>query len=336
MSVPPSSQPLLAVHQLVVGFPAKGGRGDNSALLPYQQAVCGVSFALNRGEVLGLVGESGCGKSLTSLAVLNLVPTPGKILEGSVSLEKQSLLALPADAMRKIRGARIALIPQDPMTSLNPVYTIGNQLLEVITLHRNLHGAAAEQVAIEALDAVKVPNAKQRLTQYPHEFSGGMRQRVMIAMALACEPDVLIADEPTTALDVTVQAQILALIKELQAERGMGVLLITHDLGVVAQVCHRVAVMYAGRIVEEAPVKELFSKPSHPYTQSLLAAIPNMKSDRGNALQAIEGQPPPVGMIPHNACAFAPRCSKAEPRCTEALPPVASVSPNHTAQCVLV
>lgn len=323
----PATSTLLAVNGLRIGFPASDKVGT------YHTAVADVSFTVAPGEVLGIVGESGCGKSLTSLAILGLVPTPGKRLEGSIQFNDQDLTQLSAEQLRRLRGGAIALIPQDPMTSLNPVYTVGNQLLEVITLHRGLSGQAAKQVAIDALDAVKVPNAKDRLTQYPHEFSGGMRQRVMIAMALACQPQLLIADEPTTALDVTVQAQILQLMNELRQEFNMAMLMITHDLGVVAQVCDRVAVMYAGRIVEQAPVHDLFKTPKHPYTQGLLAAIP--KLGQREPLTPIEGHPPGVGAIVDNACAFAPRCFHVEPRCIQALPDVCQLTPGHTMRCVL-
>lgn len=319
---------LLRVSDLQIGFPAA------EPLSGYATAVADVGFALDAGEVLGIVGESGCGKSLTSLAILGLVPLPGKILKGSITFDGKELVGLKAHEYRRLRGGQIALIPQDPMTSLNPVYTVGNQLLEVVSLHRGLGGKAAVDVAVEALDAVKVPNAAERLRQYPHEFSGGMRQRVMIAMALACQPKLLIADEPTTALDVTVQAQILQLMAELRKEFNMAMLMITHDMGVVAQVCDRVSVMYAGRIVEEAGVNELFASPQHPYTQGLLGAIP--KLGQRQPLTPIDGQPPVVGMIPDDACAFAPRCPKVEDVCTQALPDVRLVSGNHHARCVLV
>ena len=296
------------------------------------KAVDQVSLHIDPGEILGVVGESGCGKSLTSLAVLQLIPSPGKMLSGDIQFDGRSLCELTAEQMRRIRGKEMAFIPQDPMTSLNPVYTIGNQLTEVICLHQGVSEQEARKVAIEALDQVRLPNAKGRFDQYPHEFSGGMRQRVLIAMALSCQPKLLIADEPTTALDVTVQAQILDLMRELQQDLGMSILLITHDMGVVAETCHRVAVMYAGRVVEEAPVETLFANPHHPYTAGLLAAIPSM-GDR-KALKPIDGQPPAVGAIP-DYCAFADRCDKVFDTCTTILPPHREIAPEHYSACLL-
>lgn len=318
---------LLYLNQVSVGFP-NTVKGNTQ----WMKAVDHISLSIESGEILGVVGESGCGKSLSSLAVLNLVPSPGKILSGDIVFDGQSLLSLSDEAMRRIRGKDIAFIPQDPMTSLNPVYTIGNQLTEVIRLHQGVSESEARRIAVEALEQVRLPDAKVRLDQYPHEFSGGMRQRVLIAMALSCKPKLLIADEPTTALDVTVQAQILDVIRDIQREHDMGVMLITHDMGVVAETCHRVAVMYAGRIVEQAPVDELFARPHHPYTQGLLAAIPSM-TDR-KPLLPIEGQPPAVGEIP-DCCAFAPRCPKVFDTCTTIIPTSREITPHHESACLL-
>ncbi|MDH4380038.1 MAG: ABC transporter ATP-binding protein [Vampirovibrionales bacterium] len=324
------TQAALQVQHLSIGFPRPEGMSP---------AILDVSFDLQQGEILGLVGESGCGKSLTSLACLNLVPSPGQITGGSVHLlnpakASENLLLLSGNELRKRRGARIAYIPQDPMTSLNPVYTIGEQITEVLLAHQPLSAKEAKVKAIEALESVRIPSAANRFDQYPHEFSGGMRQRVMIAMALCCSPSVLIADEPTTALDVTVQAQILELLLTLRAERGMSILLITHDLGVVAQVCDRVAVMYAGRLVETATTNDLFANPQHPYTQGLLHSIPTLAHT--GTLEAIEGAPPAVGEIPLNACAFAPRCPKVVDLCTQGVPVLeAKTTPNHRTRCVV-
>ncbi len=292
---------------------------------------------------MGLVGESGCGKSLTSLAILNLIPQPGQITTGEVyfnqthpdikDLPKTNLISLPTPLIRKIRGAKIAIIPQDPLTSLNPVYTIGAQIIEVLSLHQGLSGEAAEKKAIELLDQVRLPHAKERIKDYPHQFSGGMRQRVMIAMALSCAPTLLIADEPTTALDVTVQAQILQLMRDIQQENNAAILLITHDLGVVAETCEQVAVMYAGRIVEEAPVHDLFKSPMHPYTQGLLNSLPTVNRRR---LEPIDGQPPSISAIP-SGCAFEPRCKDHMPQCIESFPPEHAIqdNPGHKIRCYL-
>ncbi len=299
---------------------------DNGPALAVQD----LTLTVSPGEVLGLVGESGCGKSMTSLAILRLVPKPGRITQGSIVFEQQDLLSLPEDAIRRIRGARIALIPQDPLTSLNPVYTIGDQLCEVLTLHQGMTQQAARHRAAELLDQVRLPNARARLDDYPHQFSGGMRQRVMIAMALSCSPALLIADEPTTALDVTVQAQILALMQEIQKEAGMAILLITHDLGVVAETCDRVAVMYAGRVVETASVSDLFAKPSHPYTQGLLQSLPRPGVNR---LSPIQGQPPPITALPAG-CAFAPRCPHTVSACGQDPIPVKLIGPDHWSRCL--
>lgn len=316
------TSPLLSIHHLSVAFPTEDGPAF---------AINQLSLDMQPAEVLGLVGESGCGKSMTSLAVLRLIPQPGRIAGGEITFQGQNLLELPPEAMRRIRGARIALIPQDPLTSLNPVYTVGNQIMEVLMLHQNLGEAEARRRAVELLDQVRIPNARERIHDYPHQFSGGMRQRVMIAMALSCTPALLIADEPTTALDVTVQAQILDLLREIRREHGTAILLITHDLGVVAEICDNVAVMYAGRVVEEAPVRELFRNPRHPYTWGLLNSLPTMdktgdKTDHTGGpagarrrLQPIEGQPPAITAMP-SGCPFHPRCPKRMEVCPTEFP----------------
>jgi oligopeptide/dipeptide ABC transporter ATP-binding protein len=316
------STPLLTLEDLSITFPTETGPA---------QAVSHLSLNLEPGKVLGLVGESGCGKSMSSLAILRLVPSPGHISSGKIVFQGQNLLALSEAEMRRIRGAKIALIPQDPLTSLNPVYTIGAQIMEVLQLHQGLNRSQAEKKAIELLEQVRLPNAQDRIHDYPHQFSGGMRQRVMIAMALSCAPTLLIADEPTTALDVTVQAQILALMKEIQRTHNTAILLITHDLGVVAEMCDEVAVMYAGRIIEQAPVKELFKAPLHPYTQGLLNSLPTRTRHR---LEPIEGQPPSLTEIPAG-CAFEPRCQQRLEICTSAFPAATRQGEAHRVHCYL-
>jgi oligopeptide/dipeptide ABC transporter ATP-binding protein len=298
-----------------------------------QVAVDGVSFALAPGEVIGIVGESGSGKSLTALSILRLVPSPpGRIASGRIVFRDRNLVELGEGAMNKIRGADIAMIFQEPMTALNPVFTIGEQIAETLRIHEGLDRKAARERARGLLEKVGISNPGQRLDQYPHELSGGMRQRVMIAIALACQPQLLIADEPTTALDVTIQAQILALLRDLQRELGMSVVLITHDLGVVAQVVDRVAVMYAGRIVEEGPVAAVFEKPSHPYTRLLLESIPSLEHDQAR-LPAIPGMVPSLSQLP-SGCRFHPRCPQARPACAERSPPAIEVEPGHRAACI--
>lgn len=296
------------------------------------RAVYKIDLSIEAGKVLGVVGESGCGKSITSLSILRLVPPPGEIVEGAILLEGQDLLKLPESEMRTIRGNKIALIPQDPMTSLNPVYTVGEQIIEAIVLHQKVSKDEARKRAIESLEKVRIPQANTRLDEYPHQFSGGMRQRVMIAMALSCNPRLLIADEPTTALDVTVQAQILDLLRDIQKEQGMAILLITHDLGVVAEMCDRVAVMYAGSVVEQAAVHELFENPKHPYTVGLLNSVPRPGSTR---LQPIDGQPPSLVDLPEG-CRFANRCPLMIPDCLTAIPPLEPKAPDHVARCIVV
>ena len=300
------------------------------------KAVDDVSFALRRGETLAVVGESGCGKSMTALSIMRLVPSPpGKIVGGTVALEGKDLLQLGEAEMRDIRGNEISMIFQEPMTSLNPVLTIGHQIAEALRLHQDLSKTAANEKAVEMLRRVKIPEPAQRAREYPHQLSGGMRQRAMIAMALACNPRVLIADEPTTALDVTIQAQILALVLDLQKELGMGLILITHDLGVVAQTAQRVIVMYAGKKVEEADVETLFANPRHPYTRGLMASIPAVPTGQVKAearLAEIPGTVPSLTSLPEG-CAFAPRCSLAVERCRQEYPPLQDFPGNHLAAC---
>ena len=295
-------------------------------------AVNGVSFELEEGETLAVVGESGCGKSVSMLSILQLIPRPpGEIVAGKASFHEQDLLHLSAEDIRSIRGAQIAMIFQDPMTSLNPVLTIGKQVSEPLMLHMGMTKKEAESRVVELFRLVGIPEAEKRLAQYPHQFSGGMRQRVMIAMALACDPQILIADEPTTALDVTIQAQIVELVKRLRKEIGMSVIWITHDLGIVAGLAQRVIVMYAGYIIEEAPVKMLYSEPFHPYTLGLLNSLPRLDEEEHRRLTDIPGLPPlllekPVG------CPFAPRCPYVFERCVTN-PPLIQISPNHKLAC---
>jgi len=296
-------------------------------------AVDGVSLGVAKGRTLGIVGESGCGKSVLSLSIMRLVPNPGRVAAGRVMFEGRDLLSLPMADMRQIRGARIAMIFQEPMTSLNPVFTVGDQITEAMRAHdRSSSSAALKAKAIEALGRVRIPAPARRFDEYPHQMSGGMRQRVMIAMALACDPELLIADEPTTALDVTVQAQILDLLRELQAQTGMAIILITHDLGIVAEMANEVAVMYAGKVVERASGSAIFDDPQHPYTLGLLGSIPKLEETRERLL-AIEGAVPAPFALPAG-CRFNPRCVFALPRCTEVDPALQEVSPGHFAACI--
>lgn len=294
-------------------------------------AVDDVSFDVYRGKTLGIVGESGCGKSVTSLSILRLIPTPpGRIAGGQILYKGKDLLGYSMSEMRKIRGNEISMIFQEPMTSLNPVFTIGNQICEAISLHQNLSKAETRNRAIEMLKLVGIPAPEQRIDEYPHQLSGGMRQRVMIAMALSCDPQVLIADEPTTALDVTIQAQILDLLRDLQAKTGLALILITHDLGVVAEMADEVAVMYAGRIVERAPVKDLFSNPRMPYTRGLLNSIPSLEKKR---LEAIPGIVPSLWELPQG-CRFQERCTFVDNECRGIEPELKRVGVDHDVRCV--
>jgi oligopeptide/dipeptide ABC transporter ATP-binding protein len=298
------------------------------------RAVDGVSFSIEPGETLGVVGESGCGKSVTALSVMRLLQKPtGRVEGGEIFMEGRSLLGLSEPEMRKIRGNRISMIFQEPMTSLNPVYTVCSQISEPLILHQALGKREARQRAIEMLDTVGIPNAKSRIDEYPHQFSGGQRQRIMIAMALACKPALLIADEPTTALDVTVQAQILDLMNELKAEFGSAVMLITHSLGVVAETAQRVVVMYAAKVVEEAPVRSLFGNPMHPYTRGLLTSIPRMDSDV-KRLPVIPGIVPSPFNFP-SGCRFCDRCGERIGKCAEQAPPLFGIGDAHSVRCWL-
>lgn len=313
---------VLSVKNLNLGFNLSGG---------FAQALYDVNFELEKGKVLAIVGESGCGKTLSAMSILNLLPPNAQIKSGEIIFDNQDLLKLEQTKLQKIRGKKIALIPQDPMTSLNPLYTIGSQLLEVIELHRGLKGDEAATVAIAALKQVKIPNPESRLKSYPHEFSGGMKQRVIIAAALACRADIIIADEPTTALDVTVQAQIMELLKEIKENFSTSIILITHDLGLVAENSDTIAVMYAGRVVEYSACDELFRKPKHPYTQALLKALPDINSTR---LETIEGQPPSV-TDEISGCPFHPRCKYRMDICFVQMPSLDPVNENSKTACWL-
>jgi oligopeptide transport system ATP-binding protein len=296
-------------------------------------AVNGVSFRLKEGETLGIVGESGCGKSVTMMSMMRLIPMPpGKIVAGSAFYQGKDLLKLSDVEIRDIRGAQISVIFQDPMTSFNPVLTIGRQVAEPLEIHMGMTTKQAYERVAEILSMVGIPNAKDRLTDYPHQFSGGMRQRAMIAMALVCTPQILIADEPTTALDVTIQAQIVELVKRLRDELGMSMIWITHDLGIIAGLAHRVGVMYAGYKIEEASVKELYKHPKHPYTIGLLSSLPRMDENTQRRLASIEGLPPVLYEKP-NYCPFAPRCRFVRERCWQENPPLLEVGPDHFAAC---
>jgi peptide/nickel transport system ATP-binding protein len=315
---------LLEVDDLRTHFATEGG-GEF-------RAVDGVSFAVESGKTLGIVGESGCGKSVTSLTVMGLLPSRGaRIASGSIRFDGQDLRGLPADSLRDLRGNRLAMIFQEPMTSLNPAFTIGDQIMEGLLRHKGLTAAQARAQAIEMLRKVKIPAPEKRVDDYPHQLSGGMRQRAMIAMALACGPELLIADEPTTALDVTVQAQILDLLRELQRDLGTAIMLISHDMGVIAEMADHVAVMYAGRIVEQAPVEQLFDAPQHPYTIGLLGSIPRLDKTK-ERLASIEGSVPDPS-DPPPGCSFGPRCPFAEAQCRAAAPALRDVVPGHAVAC---
>lgn len=317
-------KPLLDVQNLQTHFHTSSGT---------VRAVNGVSITLDKGEVLGVVGESGCGKSVTMRSIMRLIPSPpGEIVSGMVLFKDQDLLKIDNEKIRRIRGKDIAMIFQDPMTSLNPVLTIGRQITESLMDHLELRKKSSWERAVELLDLVGIQNPGSRVNEYPHQFSGGMRQRAMIAMALACDPSLLIADEPTTALDVTIQLQIVNLVKELQNRLGMSVIWITHDLGVVARLVERVMVMYAGYIVESASVKEFYRRPTHPYTQGLLSSLPRIDEKGPRRLQPITGNPPDL-MSPIPGCPFAPRCGFAGDRCLKENPPLEDIGDNHQTAC---
>ena len=295
------------------------------------KAVDNLSLTLRKGSVLGLVGESGCGKTVTALSVLNLVPYPGKIVSGRIFFEGSDLLSLSPEEMRKVRGAKISMIFQEPMTALNPVFTVGNQIAEVLTTHRGVKKKQALDSAVKLLQSVGIPSPEKRVHEYPHQMSGGMRQRVMIAMAIACRPSLILADEPTTALDVTIQAHILELLGRIQAEMGMAMVLVTHDLGLIAERAHDVAVMYAGRIVEQASTKVLFADPLHPYTRGLMASVPRPGEEGRARLRTIAGTVPRLLDLPAG-CKFAPRCDIKTTRC-EVEPELVEVRPGHLVRC---
>ena len=316
-------RPLLAISDLSVTFATDRGQ---------VQALDGVSLSLNAGETLAVVGESGSGKSVTALSILGLLGDSGRVSDGSIEFGGEDLTKVSDQRLREIRGNQIAFIFQEPMSSLNPVLTIGTQVAEPIWLHHKKSWSEAFEQAGELLQRVAIPDAVKRLEDYPHQFSGGMRQRVMIAMALACQPKLIIADEPTTALDVTVQAQILSLLKNLTKEANSSLILITHDLGVVARYADNVAVMYGGRVVETASARELYKNPQHPYTEGLMASIPKLDGDPGSRLYTLEGQPPDLSNLP-SGCSFHPRCPYAQDKCTMTKPTLSEVAPNHLRAC---
>jgi peptide/nickel transport system ATP-binding protein len=323
-----TASPLLEIRGLKTHFATEDGM---------VQAVDGVDITIGRGETVGVVGESGCGKTVTALSVLKLVAMPpGRFVGGQIFYQGRDLLPLDAEEMDRIRAKDIAMVFQEPMTSLNPVYKIGEQIAEVLRKHEGLSRRAAIDKTVEMLRLVQIPNPDKRLDDYPHQFSGGMRQRVMIAMALSCSPKLLIADEPTTALDVTIQAQILELLQDMKSRFGMAIMLITHAMGVVAETCQRVVVMYAGKVIEEAPVDELFANPRHPYTQGLIRSIPRIDTAaiKKQRLEAIPGVVPSL-LKPPPGCRFAARCRFAMPRCRDAIPPLRDVGGGHKVACVL-
>jgi len=317
------ASPLLSVQHLTIGFDQHGR---------FVPAVIDLSFSVATGETLCLVGESGSGKSLTALSIMRLVQPPGRIASGAIRFKGRDLCTLGEREMQSVRGAEIALIFQEPMTALNPVFTIGNQIEETLLVHKRTTRQTVRRRAIELLEAVSIPDPARRLGEYPHQLSGGLRQRALIAISLACEPSLVIADEPTTALDVTIQAQILDLLRDLQKRMGLALLLITHDLGVVAEMADRVAVMYAGRIVEEAPVRTLFADPKHPYTRGLMSSMPG--DAPGTRLRAIQGTVPPLGHLPRG-CAFAPRCPDRFDRCEATPPGTTDLGSGRTVKCYL-
>ena len=311
---------ILEIKNLNLGFNTESG---------FRQALWEAELTLEKGKMHALVGESGCGKTITAMSILKLLPKNALITSGEIFYNGEDILKLDNKALSHLRGAKIALIPQDPMTSLNPLYTIGNQLLEVIKIHQGLSGKAAYEKAIEALKTVQIPSAEERFNSYPHEFSGGMKQRAIIAMALACQAEILIADEPTTALDVTIQAQIMKLLKKIKEEKGVSILLITHDLALVSENADFVSVMYAGRIVESAPAKEFFEHPKHPYSLALMKSIP---SNRGTKLETIHGQPPSIYQD-ISGCRFHPRCEKCMDKCVNEIPQLQPAAENHYTAC---
>ncbi|MCB1406357.1 MAG: ABC transporter ATP-binding protein [Rhodobacteraceae bacterium] len=322
--MPDGAVPVLEVKDLKTVFRVRGGE---------IHAVNSVSFDLRAGELLGVVGESGSGKSVTMMSLLDLLPSPpAEVRNGTVMLGDRDLLKVDAETMRSIRGGEVGFIFQDPMTSLNPVFTVGFQIMEPLRSHMGLSKAKARDRAVELLELVGIPDARSRLKDYPHQFSGGMRQRVMIAIALACDPKVLIADEPTTALDVTIQAQILELIKDLRQKLGMAIIWITHDLGVIAGIADRVMVMYGGQVVEQGPVREVFANPAHPYTRALLQTMPKLHGARETKLRVIEGQPPMLGRHPES-CPFRDRCGHAFDRCAAENPARRQLGENHDVAC---
>jgi oligopeptide transport system ATP-binding protein len=322
--MPDGAVPVLDVRNLKTVFRTRAGD---------IHAVNSVSFSLKPGELLGVVGESGSGKSVTMMSLLGLLPSPpAEVREGEVLLSGRDLLKADAEGLRRVRGREVGFVFQDPMTSLNPVFTVGFQIMEPLRKHMGMSRARARDRAVELLELVGIPDARRRLKDFPHQFSGGMRQRVMIAIALACDPKVLIADEPTTALDVTIQAQILELVKGLRQRLGMAIIWITHDLGVIAGIADRVLVMYGGQIVEHAPVRELFANPQHPYTRALLQTIPHIRGERAEKLRVIKGQPPILRAAP-SACPFSPRCLHAFARCVQENPPRYPVGGGHDVAC---
>ena len=315
----------LSINNLVTEFDTDEGR---------VRAIDDVSFTAKAGQTLGIVGESGCGKSVTALSIMRLLPQPmGQIVSGSVELDGTDLTQLPIPQMEKIRGARIGMVFQEPMTALNPVHTVGRQLTEALLIHKDITPDAAIREAVGLLDRVGIPSPDVRMTEYPHQLSGGMRQRVVIAMALACKPDFLIADEPTTALDVTIQAQILELIKELQADMGMSVILITHDLGVIAETCDEVVVMYAGKVAERGSVFDIFDRAAHPYTRGLLKSIPTLNTEPKSTLSTIDGMVPGLLDLPEG-CRFENRCTFSHEQCISKAPDLQAVKDQHQVSCL--
>ena len=313
---------LLEVKNLNLGFNTENG---------FKQALWDVSFNLERGKTLALVGESGCGKTISAMSIMQLLPKTAKITSGEIIFEERNLVGLPDKTLQTIRGKKIALIPQDPMTSLNPLYTVGDQLLEVIKIHQGIDGKEAFKCAIKAFEDVQIPSPEERLNSYPHEFSGGMKQRAIIAMALACNAEILIADEPTTALDVTIQAQIMGLMKQIKQEKNTAILLITHDLALVKENADTVNVMYSGRIVESAPSEIFFKNPIHPYSIGLIKSLP---ASRGQILETIKGQPPSINQE-ISGCRFHPRCKNCMDICRTTIPYLEEIEPNHTRACFL-